>query len=75
MSKQTAVGFLREKLEKYIMWNEGHHKAEEHTLSNLLNDFEQAEVMEKEQMIEFGESVCQDGFEEWVEEEFNKKYK
>jgi hypothetical protein len=30
--------------------------------------------MEKEQMIQFGESVCQDGFEEWVEDEFNKKY-
>jgi hypothetical protein len=34
----------------------------------------EAKAMEKEQMITFGESVCQDGFEEYVAETFDKKY-
>ena len=52
MKKPTAVDFLREKLDKYIMWNEGHHQAEEYTLSNLSDDFEQARQMERQQIID-----------------------
>lgn len=62
MSKQTAVDFLREKLDKYIMWNEGDHKAEEYTLSNLSDDFEQAKRIEKEQIIKSRENGISEGY-------------
>jgi hypothetical protein len=37
-------------------------------------EYNQAKEMEKEQMIQFGDSICQDGFEEYVAETFDKKY-
>jgi hypothetical protein len=59
MSKQTAVEWLEMKFSKTVSASDW---------------FEKAKQMEKEQMITFGESVCQDGFEEYVAEIFDKMY-
>jgi hypothetical protein len=48
---QTAVDWLEERFEKFIAYYEGHHKAENYSIHQLSNDFDQAKQMEKEQII------------------------
>ena len=65
MSKQTAVKLI---FEKFNLLSDADFK------TWMLMNSELLEAMEKEQMIQFGESVCQDGFEEHVAETFDKTY-
>ena len=52
MEKQTALNWLEERFEKYLAWEEGHHKAEPYTLNQLSKDFEEAKAIEKQQIVE-----------------------
>jgi len=75
--KQTAVQWLEKELGRRqgIIDSEPDGLVKDSMYANLYVDlFNRALQMEREQMIQFGESVCQDGFEEWVEDEFNKTY-
>jgi hypothetical protein len=51
MKQQTAVEWLEERFDKYIAWRTGDHKATEYTYQDLVNDFDKARQMEKEQII------------------------
>jgi hypothetical protein len=50
MKNQTAVEWLEAEFDKYVAWYEGNHKAEEYTIEMLLEAFEKAKEMEKEQI-------------------------
>lgn len=47
---QTAVEWLENKFQKFLLYYEGNHKAEPYTILELSNDFEQAKQIEREQI-------------------------
>ena len=51
MKQQTAVEWLEERFDKYMAWRTGDHKATEYTYQDLVNDFDKARQMEKEQIV------------------------
>jgi hypothetical protein len=71
MSKQTAVEWLFAHLLPFLNDNGFVDPQENEHFFKCLTE---AKAMEKEQMIQFGESICQDGFEEYVAETFDKMY-
>jgi Holliday junction resolvasome RuvABC endonuclease subunit len=52
MSKQTAVQYLQQELDKYILYLEGNHKAEKYEIQELISAFEKAKKLEKQQIAD-----------------------
>jgi len=52
MSKQTAVQYLQQELDKYILYLEGNHKAEKYKIQELISAFEKAKQLEKQQIVD-----------------------
>lgn len=71
MKKQTATEWLFAHLLPFLNDNGFADPLENEHFFKCLAE---AKLMEKKQMIQFGESVCQDGFEEYVAETFDKTY-
>lgn len=84
MKQQTAVEWLEERFDKYIAWRTGDHKATEYTYQDLVNDFEKARQMEKEQIVKAYDDGCKEGHldhdpekqgEEYYSETYNTEQK
>ena len=67
ISKQTAVDWYFDKIKSHF-----EHDGDLYEVACMT--YKLAKEREKEQMIQFGESVCEDGFEEYVAETFDKTY-
>lgn len=67
INKMTSLDWFWDKIKS-------HFEHDGDLLETAAFTFSIAKEKEKKQMIQFGESVCQDGFEEYVAETFDKTY-
>lgn len=67
MKQQTAVEWIEELFDKYMAWRTGDHKATEYTYQDLVNDFDKARQMEKEQIVKAREDGISDGYRDYID--------
>lgn len=70
--KQTAIEFLEDKFDKYVMYQDGHFKAQPYTLTELYADFKKAKEIEREQIIDAYISGKTNGIANTIGNEINK---
>lgn len=72
-NKQTAIQWLHERFNKYVGWVEGDYLSSEYTLTQLCNDFHEAEKMERDQIIDAhyeGQCDNTEGYPKFISEQY-----